>query len=337
MRHHGSRPVGLGARASGSGHLTAAVAAYENVRGSHALGQEPDFGRQPRMVAVDGGCDANGDTVHRPSTRLGTIAPMDSSPAPARRHDGVAERARAGACREFRMRARTAPCSPAPRLQTRRAEKDREVGRNPHRIGQTQPMQHGAKQTIVAKFRIRQDTRHRESAGPGLAQQQERLAPFFLKAEGNGNTRLGARGGGEPLGRDIQGGAKEIRAGARPQRGGDGHLTIGNLAQRAGILACHAHRMRPLLRKARAIENQQAFPFGNHRPQATPDGIGAPGRMRNEMLEGLVRAGLGHPREHRFHRFPRAVAQQPLHVPPQGEHLRAMAEAHFEDFEPRAG
>ena len=152
-----------------------------------ALGQEPDFGREPRMMAVDRGGDADGDTVRGPPTRLGTIAPMDPSPSPACRHDGLAEPARAGACREPRMRARTA--MRARRRGSRRGvpRKTVRVERNPHRIGQAQPVQHRAKQTIVTKFHIRQDARHRESARPDLAQQPERLAPFFLKAERDGN------------------------------------------------------------------------------------------------------------------------------------------------------
>ena len=83
-------------------------------------------------------------------------------------------------------------------------------------------------------------------------------------------------------------------------------------------------RRRSACRKACAIENQQAFAFGNHRAQATPDGVGVPRRIGDDVLEGLVRSGLDHPRQHRFHRFAGAVAQQPLDVPPQGEHLRAI-------------
>ena len=40
------------------------------------------------------------------------------------------------------------------------------------------------------------------------------------------------------------------------------------------------------------------------------------------MLEGLIGPGLGHARQHRVHRFARAVAEQPLHVPAQRQPLR---------------
>jgi len=56
--------------------------------------------------------------------------------------------------------------------------------------------------------------------------------------------------------------------------------------------------------------------------------------MRDEVLKGLVRDGLGHPRQHRLHRFPLAVAEDALHIRPQRQELRAMAKAAFELLEP---
>src|SRR5258708_32933355 len=47
-----------------------------------ALGQQPDFGGEARMMAVDRWRDADGDTVRRPPTRLGTIAPLDPCQRP---------------------------------------------------------------------------------------------------------------------------------------------------------------------------------------------------------------------------------------------------------------
>ena len=52
------------------------------------------------------------------------------------------------------------------------------------------------------------------------------------------------------------------------------------------------------------------------------------------LLERLVGPGLGHARQHRFHGFARAVAEQPLDVPAQRQPLRAMPEARRECFEP---
>ena len=148
--------------------------------------------------------------------------------------------------------------------------------------------------------------------------------------------RARARAGvGDPLVGQIQRRPQQVGPDACPQRRGDRHLTIGDLPQRPAILARHTDRVGPLFRKARAVENQQTFAFGKHGPQATPDGVGVPRRIGDEVLEGLVGSGLGHPRQHRFHRFARAVAEQPLHVPSQRKHLRAVAEAHFECFEPR--
>ena len=217
----------------------------------------------------------------------------------------------------------------------RRSEKDGVGGRDANGVGQPQPMQHRAKQSIVAKFRIRQDARDGEPARPHLSQQRQRLAPFFLKRDRGGDARPLARRGGDPLFGQIQRGPEQIGPGTRPQRGGDRDLTIGDLPQRPAILARHADRVSPLFGKARAVENQQAFAFGHHRPQATPDCVGIPRRIGDEVLERLVGSGLGHPRQHRFHRLARAVAEQPLHVPSQRKHLRAVAEAHLECLEPR--
>ena len=223
----------------------------------------------------------------------------------------------------------------AARLQARGAEKDREMRRDPQRVRQTQPMQHAAKHAIVAKFRVGQHPGHGEPARPDLPQQGQRLAPFFLKPYRGGNPRPTAGGVGHPGRRQIQRGPEQIAAGPCPQRRGDGHLAIRDLAQRATVLARDAHRVRALFGKTRPVENQQAFAFRHDRAQPPPHGVGTPRGIGDEVLEGLVRSRVGHARQHRFHGFAPAVAEQPLDVAPQREHLRAMAEAHFEDLEPR--
>ena len=58
------------------------------------------------------------------------------------------------------------------------------------------------------------------------------------------------------------------------------------------------------------------------------------GRMRDEMLKGLIGDRLGDARQHRLHRLALAVAEDPLDVGPQRQQLRAMAEAALELLEP---
>src|SRR5919108_6520980 len=56
--------------------------------------------------------------------------------------------------------------------------------------------------------------------------------------------------------------------------------------------------------------------------------------MGDEMLKGLVGNRLGDAGQHRLHRLPIAVAEDAVHVGPQREPLRAMAEAALKRFEP---
>ena len=121
---------------------------------------------------------------------------------------------------------------------------------------------------------------------------------------------------------------------AGPQRHRRRDLAIGDLAERATVLARDADRVRALFRKAGPVEDQDAAPFRNHRAQPTPDRSRVPRRVRNEVLEGLIRDRLGHARQHRLHRLALAVAEDPLHVRPQRHQLRAMAEAALELLEP---
>lgn len=52
--------------------------------------------------------------------------------------------------------------------------------------------------------------------------------------------------------------------------------------------------MGALFGKARAVENQQPFAVGNHRPEPPPHAVGVPARFGDEVLEGyFFGASLG--------------------------------------------
>ena len=92
--------------------------------------------------------------------------------------------------------------------------------------------------------------------------------------------------------------------------------------------------MRTVFRKAGAVENQHATTLGNDLAQATPDPLGVPWRVRDEMLKGLIGDRLGDASQHRLHRLSIAVAEDALDVAPQRHQLRAMTEAAFELLQP---
>src|SRR2546425_11518744 len=92
--------------------------------------------------------------------------------------------------------------------------------------------------------------------------------------------------------------------------------------------------MGALFGKTRAVDDQHPTAFGEHLEQPSPDAVGVPGRVRNEVLKALVGDRVGDAGQHRLHRLPIAVAEQAMHVRPQGEPLRAMAEAALKRFEP---
>jgi hypothetical protein len=66
-------------------------------------------------------------------------------------------------------------------------------------------------------------------------------------------------------------------------------LAIRDLAQRATVLARDADRMRALFGKTGPVDDQHAAALGQHLEQPSPDPVGVPGRVRDEMLKGLVR------------------------------------------------
>ena len=138
----------------------------------------------------------------------------------------------------------------------------------------------------------------------------------------------------EPGLREIQQRARHPRPRARPERGRHRDLAIRNLAQRAAVLARHPNRVLALFRKTGPIDDQHAVAFGQHREETPPDPIGVPGRVRDEMLKGLVGDRLRDAGHHGLHRLPIAVAEEAMHVGPQRQSLRAMAKAAMERFEP---
>ena len=114
-------------------------------------------------------------------------------------------------------------------------------------------------------------------------------------------------------------------------------MAVGDLAQRAAVLARNGHRPAALFRKTRAVENQHAAALGDHRPQLTPHALGAPRRIGDEVLKGLIGTGIADALEHRAHRLPTTVAQQTEQIPSKGAALRDVREANLERLEPRLG
>ena len=76
--------------------------------------------------------------------------------------------------------------------------------------------------------------------------------------------------------------------------------------------------------------DQHPAPLRNRRAQLSPDALGAPRGVGDEMLERLVRARIADALEHRAHRLASAVAQQAAQVPAKGTALRDVREARFE-------
>ena len=74
--------------------------------------------------------------------------------------------------------------------------------------------------------------------------------------------------------------------------------------------------------------------LGQHLEEPPPDPVGVPVRVRDEMLKRLVGDRLRDAGHHRLHRLPIAVAEHAVHVGPQRQPLRAMAEAALKRLEP---
>src|SRR5206468_12156926 len=85
--------------------------------------------------------------------------------------------------------------------------------------------------------------------------------------------------------------------------------------------------MLPLFWKTRIVDDKQTFARRQQRHEAAPHGVPVPGRVRDEVLKRLIVARVGDSRQHRLHRFARAVAQQTLEIPTQRHLLQPVAEA----------
>ena len=142
--------------------------------------------------------------------------------------------------------------------------------------------------------------------------------------------------GRQPGVRQIQTGADHPGPRPRPQGGRHRDLAIGDLAERAAVLAGHTNGGRPLLRKAGTVENQHPVPIGNRGAHATPHWRGRPRRVGDEMLEGLIRPGIADARQHGAHRFAPTVAQQPEQISAERTPLRDVIETVLERLEPAA-
>jgi hypothetical protein len=224
----------------------------------------------------------------------------------------------------------------ARRLQHGRAEKDLHIGRDAQRVRQLRAMERPPKYGVVAELGIGDDGGHGQTTRAHLLQQRHGQAPLFLEPNGGRNPGALALRRCQPLFGQIQARANHPRAHTRPERRRHGHLTIRRLPQRAAVLTRHADRVRALLGKAGAVENQHAGTIGDHGPQPAPHRGDRPRRVGDEMLKRLIRAGVADARQHRAHRLPAAVAQQAEEIPTEGTALRDMAEARFERLEPRA-
>ena len=197
-------------------------------------------------------------------------------------------------------------------------------------------MQRAAQRGVVAKFGIAEHGGDLEARRADLAQQREREPPFLLEPQRRRNLRALSRLGRQPRLGQIQRGAEHPRLHARPQRRGHGDLAIGDLAQGPAVLPGDRHRASALLRKAGPVENQHARALGDRRAQLPPQALGAPRRMRDEMLERLIRPRIGDALEHRAHRLAATVAEQAEQVATKGAALRDVTEAHLERLEPVA-
>src|SRR5207248_10361866 len=91
---------------------------------------------------------------------------------------------------------------------------------------------------------------------------------------------------------------------------------------------------RALFRETRPVENQDTRALRHPLAQSRPERLGIPRRMREEMLEGLIGAGVAEARPHGFHRLATTVAQQAGHLPTQRTTLAPPTEVAFEQLQP---
>ena len=128
---------------------------------------------------------------------------------------------------------------------------------------------------LSPNFRIAEHGGDLKTGRADLAQQRERQAPFLVEPERHGNAPALTRLWGQPLLGNVQCGPQHPGAHAGPQRCGDRHLAVGDLAQRPAVLAGHGDRAPALLRETRPIENQYGRALRNHRAELAPHALGA--------------------------------------------------------------
>ena len=182
---------------------------------------------------------------------------------------------------------------------------------------------------VVPVFGVGDDGGQRHAGRPRAAHQRQGEAPFLLKRDGRGNPRRRARASD-----------RVVHASGRYSKAPMGHARCP--VQSAAVTATWQFATLPSAPQyCRATPTECGPDFGKlvssriripvrsgmTAPQTPPHDLGIPRRMRDEVLERLVRRRLADPLEHRRHRLARAVAQQPVDILAQRHVLRAMAEA----------
>jgi len=209
------------------------------------------------------------------------------------------------------------------------------VSRDADGIRQAPAVQGSPERRDIAEFGVGEHGGDLQPRGAGTANQRQRLTPFLLEGRAGRNVRHGSSIAiAQPLLREIQQRPGHPRARTGPERRRHRNLAIRDLAQRPTVLARHAHRVGALLGKAGPVDDQHAPALGQPLEQPSPDPIGVPHRVRDEMLKALVGDRVGDAGDHGLHRLPIAVAEHAVHVRLQGESLRPMAEAALKRFEP---
>ena len=142
-------------------------------------------------------------------------------------------------------------------------------------VRQVEPVQHQPKRAHVAKRGVREHGGHPEATRADLPNERLRLSPLLLKGDLGGDARLRACRRGHPRDREIQRHPHQVRACARPQRGGDRRLAIDDLSLQAGILPGDADRRGALFEKRRRVDQQRPFALRQHLAHATtPHAVG---------------------------------------------------------------
>jgi hypothetical protein len=174
-------------------------------------------------------------------------------------------------------------------MDRRRAGKHREMPRDPDGIREAPAVQRTSEDGDVAELGVGEDRRDLQSGGACAADQRQRLPPFLLEARRGGHLRHRASIGlGKPRLRQIQQRAGQPRSRSGPERGGHRDLAFRDLAQRATILTRDADRVRTLFGKTGAVDDQDAAALGQHFEEPSPDPVGVPDRVRDEMLKALI-------------------------------------------------